>query len=49
MKKIKMFLTKYAGTLAAIALMVSVSSLDSACYVMYHQPHVPAALDQYII
>ena len=47
MKKIKMFLIKHAGTLAAIALMISVSSLDSACYVMYHQPRVPAALDEY--
>lgn len=33
MKKIKIFLIKHAGTLAAIALMIGISSLDSACYV----------------
>ena len=47
MKKIMCFVTKHAGLLAALALFVGVSSMNSACYMMYHQPKVPKAMDAY--
>lgn len=47
MKRIKAFLIKHSGMLAAIALIISISSMDSACFMSYHQPKVPKALDAY--
>lgn len=47
MKKFKEFMFKYAGVLSALALVVGISSLNSACYISYHQPKVPKAMDMY--
>ncbi len=47
MKKIMSFIIKHSGVFAAIALVVSISSLDSACYIGYHQSEVPEALNVY--
>jgi cyclic lactone autoinducer peptide len=47
MKKIMSFIIKHSGVLAAIALVISVSSLDSVCYMGYHQSKIPEALNAY--
>lgn len=47
MKKIMAFLVKHSSVLAAAALFIGISSSHSACYVMFHQPKVPKALDAY--
>ncbi len=44
MKKI---LTKLASILPALAMIVGVASLNSACSLTYHQPEVPTSLDKY--
>lgn len=47
MKKITNLFKKYAGVLAAFALTIGVASVNSACYLVYHQPKVPEAMDAY--
>ena len=47
MKKIWSFIIKHSGVLAAIALFISISSVDSACFIAYHQPEIPEALNAY--
>lgn len=47
MKKIIAYLMKHSGVLAALALFVSVSSIDSACFLGFHQSEVPEALNAY--
>ncbi len=36
-----------ANVMAAFALMVSVSTVNSACMFLFHQPEVPAELKKY--
>lgn len=47
MKRIFTFLIKHSGALAAVALFISISSMDSACFMGFHQPNVPKALDSF--
>lgn len=47
MKKFKGFMLKYGTALSALALFVAASSVNSACYIFYHQPKVPAAMDRF--
>lgn len=47
MQRIKEFVMKYGTTISAFALFVAISSANSACFIFYHQPKVPAALNQY--
>ncbi len=47
MKKIKNFMAKYGVALSALALIVGTASVNSACILYYHQPKVPAAMNQY--
>lgn len=47
MKKIWNFMIKHSGALAALALIISISSVDSACFIAYHQPKMPKSLDAY--
>lgn len=48
MKKVMSFLLKNAGFIALIATVVGTLSMkQSACFLMYHQPEVPKALDAY--
>lgn len=47
MKRIKGFALKYATTLSALVLVVGAASVNSACYVFYHQPKVPAAMNRF--
>lgn len=45
--RIVKFLLKHSGALTALALLIGISSVNSACYMMYHQPKMPKALDDY--
>ena len=47
MKKVTSFLIKHSGVLAALMLFVGMSSAHSACFMIYHQPKMPKALDEY--
>lgn len=47
MKKLFMFIKKYAGVLAAFALTIGIASANSACYAIFHQPKVPEAMNAY--
>lgn len=47
MKKIKQFLFKHAGSIAAFAMVLGIYSMDSACFIMYHQPKIPDAMNIY--
>lgn len=47
MKKLKGFLAKYGVALSALALLVGTASANTPCVLYYHQPKVPAAMDQY--
>ena len=47
MKKFKQFMLKHAGAFAALAMVIGISTMNSACFIMYHQPKVPAAMDSY--
>lgn len=47
MKGFKSFMLKYGTALSALALFVAVSSVNSACYIFYHQPKVPAAMNRF--
>lgn len=38
---------KVSKILPALALFVSIASVNSACYTLFHQPEVPSALDSY--
>jgi len=40
----KKFIQKYGHYLAALALIVSTSSINSVCPFVYHQPVVPDAV-----
>jgi cyclic lactone autoinducer peptide len=47
MKKVKEFFGRYGAAISAIALAVGVSTVNSACFIFYHQPKVPAAMDRF--
>ena len=47
MKKLYDFLIKHSGVLAAVALFISISSVDSACFMGFHQSKIPEALNTY--
>ncbi len=47
MKKIMKFFVKHSGMLAAAAFFIGITSMNSSCFVVYHQPKVPKALDAY--
>lgn len=47
MKKVYSLLIKYAVSLSAIATLMAATSMASACYITYHQPAVPAAMDKF--
>lgn len=47
MKKFKGFMLKYGTALSALALFVAASSMDSACYIFFHQPKVPEAMNRF--
>lgn len=47
MRNVKTAILKMGGTLASLALILGVSSLDSACVIWYHQPKIPQSMDKY--
>lgn len=47
MKKVSNFIRRYAGVFAAFALTIGVASVNSACYIIFHQPRVPEAMNAY--
>lgn len=47
MKKIKQFIIKNGGLLAALALTVGIFSANSATCFWFNQPEVPEALNSY--
>ena len=47
MKKFKNFIMKCGSTFAAIALIVGISTSNSACTIIWHQPKEPEAMDKF--
>lgn len=47
MQKIKDFVVKFGGSFAALALMIGISTANSACACIWHQPKEPKAMDKY--
>lgn len=47
MKKVSYLIKKYAGLLAAFALTIGVASVNSACFIIYHQPKVPESMNAF--
>jgi cyclic lactone autoinducer peptide len=47
MKNLKKLAFKLSGILPALAFLVGVVSLNSACLLTYHQPEVSSDLDEY--
>lgn len=47
MKKFKHLMFKMSAILPALAFFVGVASLNSACLLLYHQPEISPALDEY--
>lgn len=47
MNKFKAFAMKCGCLLSTLALIVGISSVDSACYLFIHQPKVPEAMNRF--
>lgn len=47
MQKIKNFLMKFGSTFAALALIVGISTANSACYAIWYQPKEPEAMNKF--
>lgn len=47
MKNFKNWASKIAAILPALAFVVGVTSLNSACLLVYHQPEISPSLDEY--
>lgn len=47
MQKVKNFIMKFGSTFAALALIVGISTANSACDIIWHQPKEPAAMDKF--
>lgn len=47
MKKLKALVLKMSAILPALAFVTGVASLNSACLLLYHQPEISPALDEY--
>lgn len=48
MKAIKKLMLKYGSSLAALALMIGVSSSSQACWWWYNQPKEPEAMKKFV-
>lgn len=40
------FYAKYAGVIAALALMVTATSVNRACFLIMHQPEMPEGAEK---
>ncbi len=47
MQKIKNFIMKFGSSFAALALIVGISTSNSACSILWHQPKEPAAMNRF--
>lgn len=47
MEKFKNFVMKFGSTFAALALVVGITTSNSACTILWHQPKEPAAMDKF--
>lgn len=47
MQKINNFLNKFGSAVAALALIVGISTANSACDIIWHQPKEPAAMNKF--
>lgn len=47
MQKIKNFIMKFGGAFSALALMIGISASNSACFIVYHQPKEPVAMNKF--
>ena len=47
MKKVNSIILKFSSSLAALALMVGVSSAASACFFWFNQPEMPKAIEKF--
>lgn len=47
MQKIKNFIMKFGSAFAALALIVGISTANSACTILWHQPKEPAAMNKF--
>ncbi len=47
MKNFNKFMEKACGILASLALIIGISSVDSACFLFVHQPKVPEAMNKF--
>lgn len=47
MKKISRLILKWSSSIAALALMIGVSSAESACYWWFNQPEMPKAIEKF--
>lgn len=46
-KKMNAFVCKLTGIVPALALLLAVSSADSACFFLAHQPDLPNGIEKY--
>ena len=47
MKKLRGIVMKFCSSVAALALLVGVSSAASACYFWFNQPKMPKAIEKF--
>lgn len=47
MNKLNSIVLKFSSSLAALALLVGVSSAASACYFWFNQPKMPKAIEKF--
>lgn len=47
MRKLSVFLNRFGGLFAALALFVGVSISNSACAIIWHQPKEPESMKKY--
>lgn len=47
MQKFKNFIIKFGGSFAALALLVGISTANSACFASFHQPKEPTAMNKF--
>ena len=47
MQKIKNFIMKFGSSFAALALIVGISTANSACDIIWNQPKEPTAMNKF--
>jgi len=47
MQKVKNFIMKFGSTFAALALIVGISTSNSACSILWHQHEEPSAMNKF--